>query len=381
MKILLLGEYSGVHTNLAKALREDNHEVTLIHDGDSFKGFKADYILDYKKFSVKNKFLNIFIRLYYLILLLTGIRGVFQIFRHKKILLSLKGYDVVQLINPVYLNGYGALVNLIYFFYLKKNNRKVFLCALGDDYIYCRYALDGNLKYSMYDNLKVKNIRYFLHASMHLWGLGYKSLNLIIAKRVNGIIPGLYDYYKAYSRFSNVTNIVPIIVSIDNDIKPIDIKEYPINIFHGWQPKRHLHKGNHLFDQAVKKLIAKYPGKINYKIVSGVPYDKYIKLFEDSHVFLDQCYSYDCGVNALLAMAKGKVVFSGFEDEVKDYYKLNSLPIINALPNVEKILLQLENIINNIDILPLYSVNSINFILLEHSKSKILAKYKKIWNN
>ena len=80
-------------------------------------------------------------------------------------------------------------------------------------------------------------------------------------------------------------------------------------------------------------------------------------------------------------MAKGKVVFSGFEDEVKDYYKLNSLPIINALPNVEKILLQLENIINNIDILPLYSVNSINFILLEHSKSKILAKYKKIWNN
>ena len=47
MKILLIGEYSGVHTNLAKALIEKNFEVLTVHDGDSYKKFESDVIIKY----------------------------------------------------------------------------------------------------------------------------------------------------------------------------------------------------------------------------------------------------------------------------------------------------------------------------------------------
>lgn len=41
MKILLVGEYSGVHYNLYKALVELNYKVDTLHDGDSYKNFPA----------------------------------------------------------------------------------------------------------------------------------------------------------------------------------------------------------------------------------------------------------------------------------------------------------------------------------------------------
>lgn len=92
-------------------------------------------------------------------------------------------------------------------------------------------------------------------------------------------------------------------------MQPLKFKDYPVNIFHGWQPNKEYRKGNIFFDEALNKLMNNYPDKVNYQIVGGLPYEEYIKTFNDSHIFLDQCMSMDQGVNALLALAKGKVVF------------------------------------------------------------------------
>ena len=53
MKVLLLGEYSGVHTNLSKALKEKGYLVDLIHNGDSYKEFDADYLIKYNYYSFR----------------------------------------------------------------------------------------------------------------------------------------------------------------------------------------------------------------------------------------------------------------------------------------------------------------------------------------
>ena len=82
MKVLLLGEYSGVHTNLAKALRDENHEVTLVHDGESFKKFPADFYIKYKMLEVKNRKLNLIIKFFYYFLNLSGFCGILQIFKY-----------------------------------------------------------------------------------------------------------------------------------------------------------------------------------------------------------------------------------------------------------------------------------------------------------
>ena len=73
-----------------------------------------------------------------------------------------------------------------------------------------------------------------------------------------------------------------------------------------------------------------------------------MKAFESCHILLDQVYSYDQGYNALEAMAIGKVVFTGAEEEWLEYYNVDETKVvINALPNTDYIISKLEWLINN----------------------------------
>lgn len=376
MKILLLGEYSGVHTNLAKALKNENYDVNVIHNGDSYKGFKPDYFLNYKYFNSKNKYINIFLKIYYVILLYSGLQGLIQIRKHLKIIRSLKNYDVVQLINPIFLADYGVIVNMIVFLLLKKNNKKIFLCALGDDFSYVTYCLKGRLKYSMFDRLTLKTFYRYLYQLHYIFGFMSVIYNYVILSKVNAIIPGLYDYYTVYKENKKCTKIVPIIVESEDNYR---MASYPINVFHGWQIGKEYRKGSDIFHKVLTDLQNKYPEKINYDIVSDLPYEKYIKTFDDADLFIDQCYSQDCGVNALLGMSKGKVVCSGFEKEVQLYYGLSYMPLINVTPSYDDIYISLENLIFDLNKINTYSKNAIKFIKTFHNSNYVLSLYNEIW--
>ena len=84
MRILLLGEYSNVHNTLAQGLRALGHDVVVASGGDGWKNYKRD--IDFQRNSLgKVATLGFFFRL---------ARG-FRRFR---------GFDVVQLINPVFIH-------------------------------------------------------------------------------------------------------------------------------------------------------------------------------------------------------------------------------------------------------------------------------------
>lgn len=381
MRILLIGEYSGVHNNLAKALRKDGHEVLLISDGDNYKSFDSDYFIKYQQTTSKIKAIHYGLTAYYFILNFSGFKGSVKIFEHLNYLRQLKDYDVVQLINPIFLAGYGPLVNYFVFKYLKQNNKKIFLCALGDDYYWIKHCLRKSFGYSMFDRLSVKTFRKYLYSLEYLYGLFNPYLNKYIVKNVNAIIPGLYDYYAAYKDFSHCTEIVPIIIDKTNSTsKPINC-DYPIRIFHGWQQGKEFRKGNDIFDKAIKRIVGKYKSKVKYDIVSGLPYSEYITRFGNCHIFIDQCYSQDMGVNALLGMQAGKVVFSGFEDGVKSYNNIDYKPVINALPNEEQIYQNISKLIEEPSLIKQYSLNAKKFIDKFHNSEYILKKYYKIWSN
>ena len=378
MKILLLGEYSGAYNNLSNALKDEGYEVLLVNNGDGYKSLGADIFIKYNYIFVNNKIITKFLNFYYILLMYSGFKGFFEIFKYLKIIKKMKNYDVVQLINPLFLSDYGAVVNFLVFLYLKKNNKKIFLSALGDDYFWVKYCLDGNFEYSIFDRLNFRTIKKYNYPLHYIYGLFNPLVNKYIVRNVNAIIPGLYDYYAAYKELRNCTEIVPLIIPVDQEISNMTL-QFPIKVFHGWQPGKDIRKGNDLFDKALRCLQDKYPDKISYEIVSGIPYNEYIKTFNSSHIFIDQCYSQDCGVNALLGMSKGKVVLSGFEECVKEKYNIDYMPLINCKPSVENIFLQIENIILNIEIIESYSKNAIKFIDTYHNKKYVLSKYKNIW--
>lgn len=378
MKILLLGEYSGVFNNLSEALKDNGHEVLLVNNGDSYKSFHSDLYIDYKYFKSSNKVLNKLINIYYTILMYSGFKGCIQIFRHRKLIKSMRDYDVVQLINPLFLGDYGTIVNLLTFVYLKKYNKKIFLSALGDDYVWIKYCLNKNFKYSIFDRLSIRTIKQYSFPLHYVYGFMNPFLNKYVVKNVNAILPGLYDYYAAYKDFENCTEIVPIIMAVD-ERKEIEFTGFPIKVFHGWQPGKDIRKGNDLFDRALKRIESDYPGKIDYKIVGGVTYAEYIETFNDCCIFIDQCYSQDCGVNALLGMSAGKVVLSGFENEVKQYYNIDYFPIINSIPDESYIYNKIEFLIFNTSEMMCYSKNASLFIEDFHNADYVIKKYLDIW--
>ena len=112
MKILLLGEYSNVHWSLAQGLRKLGHEVTVVSNGDFWKNYPRDIDVARKP----------------------GIMGGMMLYaRIIRLLPQLKGYDVVQFINPMFFELKAERLFSI-FRYLKKHNRKLVLGAFGMDY-------------------------------------------------------------------------------------------------------------------------------------------------------------------------------------------------------------------------------------------------------
>ena len=377
LKVLLIGEYSGVHTNLTKALREKGYNVLCIHNGDGYKDFNADNYIKYNRYVSKNNFINFLLRLYYRLLTYVGLKGVFQIFKYRKILNELKGYDIVQLINPIFLSDFGFFVNYAIFIKLKKHNRKIFMCALGDDYYWVKCCLSGNYKYTMFDRLSFKTLKNYSSQLLWVFNPLYIFLNKYILNKVNAVIPGLFDYYVAYSHSPKCSKIVPIIMQSSDQELSIS---YPLKIFHGWQFGKEYRKGNDVIDEVFTMLKNKYPNMIDYEVIGGLPYSIYIEKFNSCHIFVDQCYSYDCGVNGLLGMSYSKVVLSGMEEEVKRYYNLDYEPLVNITPNKDDLFKCLEDLIKNPKKMEEYSVNARKFIEKYHSSDYVLDKYEEVWS-
>ncbi|MBQ7686109.1 MAG: glycosyltransferase family 1 protein, partial [Bacteroidaceae bacterium] len=127
MKILLVGEYSNVHATLAEGLRSLGHQVTVISNGDFWKNYPRD--IDVSRPEGR----------------LGGLRLLFRLYR---LLPKMKGYDVVQLINPMFFELKAE--RLFYFYdYLRKHNKKVFLGAFGMDWYWVYYcSVKKPLRYS-----------------------------------------------------------------------------------------------------------------------------------------------------------------------------------------------------------------------------------------
>src|SRR5690606_17150010 len=95
-----------------------------------------------------------------------------------------------------------------------------------------------------------------------------------------------------------------------------------------------------------------------------------------------QVYSFDQGYNALEAMAKGKVVFTGAEKEFLEFYNLKKDEVcINALPDVDDLVKKLEDLILNPEKIESISRAARAFIEREHDYKKIAQKYLDSWSD
>lgn len=375
MRILLIGEYSRLHNSLKEGLQALGHQVTIVGSGDGFKKYPVDIHLAMPfQSGLKKK-----LRLAILKLTTIDIAAQALFHRFKKLKSQLSGYDVVQLINESSFQS-TPKVELKIAQYLKKNNKKLFLLSCGTDHISVTHAFSNELPYTIatpYQEEKIND--HSFQAVLKYLKPNYKKLSYVLYDIVNGVIATDLDYHLPLIDNPKYLGLISNPINTDTIATGPLKTEGPLVIFHGINRSNYFKKGNDLFEEAIEIIKKKYPNEVSIITVESLPYAIYIKKYESAHILLDQIYSHDQGYNALEAMAKGKVVFTGAGSHFTSQYRLNHTVAIDATPDVSQLVNKLEHLIKNKNEVTTISKNARDFIEDEHHYINIAQKYLDTW--
>lgn len=377
MKVLLVGEYSRLHNSLKEGLEESGQEVFLAGMQDSFKNFSTDFNYDAKTtikpiFKLPNKLFRAIFKKDLLVLE----RGI----RFYLALPKFKNYDVVQLINQTPIQTFAWLEKRI----LKKlisQNKKVYLLSCGSDYISVSHAKQGKFRYSVFDVMKSDPTtqKYFKHTLRYLTP-EMKNISEFLYENINGVIASDFDYVLPLQNHPKFLGLVPNPINLDKIQSEKLIIQDKIVIFLGINTNARLKKGIPYFEKALQIIKEKFSSSVEIIITEDLPYAEYINSYNKCHILLDQIYAYDQGYNALEAMAKGKVVFTGAETEFLKHYGLKEDEVaINSLPDVEYLVEKLSYLIQNPHRILEISEAAKLFVQKQHNHKRIAQKYIQIW--
>ena len=361
MKILLLGEYSNVHWTLAEGLRSLGHEVCVISNGDFWKNYPRD--IDVARIPGK----------------IGGIRLLLKVW---SLLPKMRGYDVVQLINPIFFELKAE--RLFWFYrYLRKHNKRIFLGGFGMDYYWVHECLTNKpLRYSDFNiGDKLRTNEEALKEQKDWLGTAKEQLNKLIANDCDGIVTGLYEYDVCYRpHFPEKTHFIPYPIVPSNPTVPINSTN-PIKIFIGISKQRSAYKGTDIMLAAAEEIVRRYPQQAVLIKAEGVPFEQYQHLMDSSDVLLDQLYAYTPAMNALLAMSKGIVVVGGGEIENYEILGEKDLrPIVNVEPNYDSVYHELEQLVLHPERIPELKRQSVEYIKKHHDFIKVAMQYVDFWN-
>ena len=372
MKILLMGEYSNVHATLAEGLRKLGHHVTVLSNGDFWKNYPRDIDLVRKPGKLGG--------IMYMMKLYTNV--------HK-----LRGYDIVQLINPMFLELKAERIFPIYQ-YLRKHNKKIILGGFGMDYYWVSVCCkDKPLRYSDFNiGNELRTNADALKERKDWLGTEKGRLNQMIAEDCDGIITGLYEYWACYQPgFPQKTTFIPFPIkpklitsgngnsytnAENHQVIPLDIPK-KVKLFIGINKSRSEYKGTDIMLKAAQAIAKKYPDKTELRIAENIPFAEYVKMMNGSDAILDQLYSYTPSMNPLEAMARGIICIGGGEPENYEIIHEDKLrPIINVLPNYESVYQELEHLVLHPELVPLLKQQSIEYISKHHDYIKVAKRYE-----
>lgn len=312
MKVLLLQEMSGVHTELKKGLAKLGVQAELATYGQHFRKYQSDISMGKEG---KEKFISIQ-------------RATTQLLNIPKF----KTFDVIQMISP---NPFHKGIANIMEKSLFVKDKKLVYVAAGSDQIYLKH---------------VQELEYWPPHKKFETEASYNSL---VDKLSNfTVIPVCWEYQYSMQAAGVISqNIIPFPIDVDvQKFRPFK-RGKKIVVFHPinrnkWKEDIHDFKGTSLIIKAFDKLIKKYSDKVEFIAKGDMTAREYDEFTNHVDVIVDQAYSYSYGMSAAYGLAKGKIVLSGLEEVVRSGHYAEA-PVINIKPDVDDIANKIEELIED----------------------------------
>ena len=365
MRILLFGNPSMWHSNLAKGLRERGHEVRLISERYGWRQFPVDDICLERRTDIDGK-----------LAFVDYLRKALPILWH------CKGYDIVQMSHPMFLSLRGCHMKPFYNF-IRRNNGKLVMCSVGDDYHVLDQILNKNiLRYSEQrigsEIMHNDNVQFLRNIYLDGHAANYCKY---VAEDCDAIVAVLYEYWACYNNvYPQKLKFFPLpVVMEEKDIQDFSVGD-KVRLFIGLQRDRMNIKGTDIMLKAAQDIVRDYPDKAVLQVAENVPYAEYEQMLKNTDVLLDQLYSYTPAMNALLAMSKGIVAVTGGEQENYDIIGEQELrPIINVQPTYESVYHELKELVLHKDIIPELKRQSVEYVRRHHDYRKLAQQYEEFY--
>ena len=365
MRILMLGDYSNLHACLAGELRKRGHDVTLVSDRGIYMQTDADVELRRKG----------------------GVFGsIAYLWRVMSLLPSWTGYDVVQLINPVFLSLRPGKLRMIYDI-LKKNNRSVFLTLCGDDHFFVKDCVETDLfRFSEFRIGKEKTPLIKCDPAREGGWLipEHARYTQHLYDTIDGAMSVLPEYDMSARRHMNPEKLVftnlPIELSALKYTEP-DLDKGPVRILIGMRGKMEIQKGTARMLDICRSLEEEMPEQCNVKVVKDLSLAEYLKELRASHIVIDQLYSYSPATNALQTMAQGRISASGGQPEYYDYIGETEKPVfcLSPLEDESTIKERLRALINDRDRLRRMSAEGRRLVERHNDVAEIAPIFENHW--
>ncbi len=366
MKILFLGDSSNYHRCVAGALARMGHDVTVASDGSGWMQTGRDIDLSRTE----------------------GLWGGLKLCcrLHRLCMSDFKGYDVVQLHDPVFARLKPHRLRPI-FEKIRKANGKVFLTSLANDTPYVGMCLDPNgpLRYNEYrvDGAPTPGA---IERPQIEWAWTHPPLSDLtryIHERVDGCLTALYEYHIAMETAFDSQSLAYAGIPIEMPASSAGIEhiEGPVRIMAACHKGREKEKGFDVLLEAINRVVAANPGKATVDLVQNAPFDAFQRTLESAHIVVDQLYSYSPATTALMAMAKGKAVVSGGEEDFYRFIGESELrPIINPDPrDISAFERQLDFLINHTDALMSLMKQGPEFVSRHNSAELVAHRMLALW--
>lgn len=306
MKVLLLHEMSGVHTELRRGLRALGVDARIATFGDGFKRYGTDLVLGREG---------------------PGLRAAASKGYHQ--LASAGGFrrfDIVQTISPdPFFRPLAGLLERRVF----GDGGKCVYVAAGSDAIYRHH---------------VQELRY---RPPHAWfedPARYRRLRRMLEGFAR-IVPVCWEYRYAMERAGlHPTPVMPFPIDLSRHRARPPRKSGKLRVFHPlnrsdltWD-----FKGTRLIEEAFESLRRTHGDVAEFFSAGGLDHAAYDALTDDVDIIVDQAWSYGYGMSAAYGLAKGKVVLSGMEDEARAHGFHRDCPVVNLPPDAAAIARSIE---------------------------------------